>query len=136
MPILARESAQFAPSSSIIPSVQGNDHLANFLGSFTWQTMAYAVWESIMLVPIIIFLLYFFWGKFNHTGVLLATMAASVYTVYIVHQTVLFALNITFLNVATPSFVKFFAVSLIGVPQCLVFAYLILKLPYAKRVLG
>ena len=114
----------------------GEENLAKFLGSFTWQAMAYAVWESIMMIAIIIFLLYFFREKFNRTGALLMTLAASVYTVYIIHQTVLFGLNIVFLNVAIPSYVKFFAVSLIGVPLCFLLSYLIRKMPYAKRVLG
>lgn len=117
-------------------ALEGEANLAKFLGSFTWQSMAYALWETIMMVSIIIFLLYFFREKFNRSGALLATMAASVYTVYIIHQTVLFGLNIVFLNVPIPSFIKFFAVSLIGVPLCFLLSYLILKLPYAKRVLG
>jgi surface polysaccharide O-acyltransferase-like enzyme len=117
-------------------ALEGDANLAKFLGSFTWQAMAYATWESIMMVSIIIFLLYFFREKFNRTGARLAMMAASVYTVYIIHQTVLFGMNIVFLNVAIPSFLKFFVVSLIGVPLCFGLAYLIRKLPYAKRVLG
>ena len=94
------------------------------------------MWETIMMVSIIIFLLYFFREKLNHTGAVLAIMAASVYTVYIIHQTVLYALNIIFLDVPIPSFMKFVAVALIGVPLCFVLAYLIRKFPYAKRVLG
>jgi len=117
-------------------ALEGDANLAKFLGGFTWQAMAYATWESIMMIAIIIFLLYFFREKFNRTGALSLTMAASVYTVYIIHQTVLFALNIVFLNVAIPSFLKFFAVSLIAVPLCFLLAYIIRKLPYARRVLG
>jgi len=110
--------------------------VAKFLGGFTWQALSYAIWETIMMVAIIIFLLYFFREKFNRSGVLLALMAASVYTVYIIHQTVLYALNIIFLSIQIPSFLKFFGVSLIGVPLCFLLAYLIRKLPYARRVLG
>jgi len=117
-------------------ALEGDANIAKFLGGFTWQAMAYAIWESIMMLAIIIFLLYFFRERFNRTGALLATMAASAYTVYIIHQTVLFGLNIVFLNVPVPSYLKFFAVSLIGVPLCFLLSYLIRKLPYAKRVLG
>jgi surface polysaccharide O-acyltransferase-like enzyme len=63
-------------------------------------------------------------------------MAASVYTVYIIHQTVLYGLNIVFLNIAIPSFVKFLLVALIAVPLCFFLSVLIRKIPYAKRVLG
>jgi surface polysaccharide O-acyltransferase-like enzyme len=116
--------------------LESDENLVKFLGGFTWQAMSYAVWETIMMVAIIIFLLYFFREKFNRTGTLAKTMAASAYTVYIIHQTVLFGLNIVFLPVAIPSFVKFFAVSLIGVPICFLLSFAIRKLPYASRVLG
>ena len=117
-------------------ALQSDANVAKFLGGFTWQAMAYAVWETIMMISIIIFLLYLFREKFNRTGARIATMAASVYTVYIIHQTVLYALNIVFLSTPIPSFLKFFGVSLIGVPLCFMLAYLIRKLPYARRVLG
>jgi surface polysaccharide O-acyltransferase-like enzyme len=117
-------------------ALESDANVAKFLGGFTWQAMGYAVWETIMMVSIMIFLLYFFREKFNRTGALLSVMAASVYTVYIIHQTVLYALNILFVPVAIPSFLKFFAVSLLGVPLCILLSVLIRKLPYAKRVLG
>jgi surface polysaccharide O-acyltransferase-like enzyme len=116
--------------------LENEANITKFIGGFTWQAMTYALWETIMMVSIIIFLLYFFREKLNRTGAQLALMAASVYTVYIIHQTVLYGLNIIFLSVPVPSFLKFFAVSLIGVPLCFLLAVLIRKLPYAKRVLG
>ncbi len=117
-------------------ALESDVNIAKFLGGFTWQAMAYAAWESIMMVGIIVFLLYFFREKFNRTGALANTMAASVYTVYIIHQTVLFSLNILLLPVAIPSYIKFFVVALIGVPLCFILSIAIRKLPYAKRVLG
>ncbi len=117
-------------------ALESDANVAKFLGGFTWQAMGYAVWETIMMVAITIFLLKFFREKFNRTGTLANKMAASAYTVYIIHQTVLFGLNILFLPVAIPSFVKFLAVSLIGVPVCFLLSFAIRKLPYAKRVLG
>jgi glucan biosynthesis protein C len=117
-------------------ALESDANVAKFLGGFTWQAMAYALWETIMMVSILIFLLYFFREKFNRTGAILLTMAASVYTVYIIHQTVLYGLNIVFLNFAIPSFVKFILVALIAVPLCFLLSVLIRKIPYAKRVLG
>ena len=117
-------------------ALESDANIARFLGGFTWQAMAYAIWETIMMVAIIIFLVYFFREKVNSTGALASTMAASVYTVYIIHQTVLIGLNILLLPLAIPSYVKFFSVSLIGVPLCFLLSSIIRKLPYAKRVLG
>ena len=117
-------------------ALESEANVAKFLGGFTWQAMVYAIWETIMMISIIIFLLYFFREKLNRTTAFFTVMGASVYTVYIIHQTVLYGLNIVFLSVPIPSFLKFFAVSLIGVPLCFLLAFLIRKLPYAKRVLG
>jgi surface polysaccharide O-acyltransferase-like enzyme len=117
-------------------ALEGDAALAKFLGGFTWQALAYATWETIMMVAITLFLLYFFREKLNRTGTLAKTLATSVYTVYIVHQTVLYGLNIVFLPVAIPSFLKFLAVSLLSVPLCFLLSVLIRKLPYARRVLG
>ncbi|HSG42828.1 MAG TPA: acyltransferase family protein [Anaerolineales bacterium] len=107
-----------------------------FMGSFTWQAAAYAVWESIMMVSVIIFLLYFFREKLNHANALTIGMAASVYTVYIIHQTILYGLNIGFLSMGIPSYTKFFIVSLIGVTLSFLLSIPVRKLPYAERVLG
>jgi len=109
---------------------------ALFMGGFTWQSAAYAIWESIMMVAMIIFLLYFFRERINRTSAITIGMAASVYTVYIIHQTILYGLNIGFLSIEIPSYTKFFIVSLIGVTLSFLLSIPVRKLPYAKQVLG
>jgi len=116
--------------------LEDNAKVALFMGSFTWQAAAYAVWESIMMVSVIIFLLYFFREKLNRTSAITIGMAASVYTVYIIHQTILYGLNIGFLSIGIPSYVKFLVVSLIGVTLSFLLSVPVRKLPYADRVLG
>jgi surface polysaccharide O-acyltransferase-like enzyme len=63
-------------------------------------------------------------------------MAGNVYTVYIIHLTLLWILNIIFLSVDIPTILKFFIVSLIAIPVSFALSALIRKIPYAKRVLG
>jgi glucan biosynthesis protein C len=121
----------------VLGGVLENDaNVALFLGGFTWQAAAYAIWESIMMVSMIIFLLYFFREKLNRTSAITIGMAASVYTVYIIHQTILYSLNIGFLSVDIPSYAKFFVVSLIGITLSFLLSIPVRKLPYADRVLG
>jgi len=83
-----------------------------------------------------VFLLYFFRERFSKAGSLLRSMAGNVYTVYIIHLTLLWGMNIVFLSVDIPTILKFFIVSLIAVPLSFLLSSLIRKLPYAKRVLG
>ena len=82
------------------------------------------------------YLLYFFRNRFNQVGSTGKIMAASAFTVYIIHQTVLYALNVAFLPVGMPTFFKFVAVSLIAVPLCFLLSIPIRKIPFASRVLG
>ena len=121
----------------VLGGVLENDaNVAKFMGGFTWQAVAYAIWESIMMVSVIIFLLYFFREKLNRTSAITIGMAASVYTVYIIHQTILYSLNIGFLSIEIPSYIKFFIVSLTGVAFSFLLSIPVRKLPYADRILG
>jgi len=116
--------------------LENNAKVAMFMGGFTWQAVAYAIWESIMMVSVIIFLLYFFREKLNRTNAVAIGMAASLYTVYIIHQTILYSLNIGFLSIEFPSYFKFFVVSLAGITLSFLLSVPVRKLPFAHRVLG
>jgi surface polysaccharide O-acyltransferase-like enzyme len=117
-------------------ALESDAAVERFLGGMGWQSMAYAAWESTMFIAALTYLLYFFRERFSQAGPLLRSMSKSVYTVYIIHQTLIIALNLLFLPVAIPTLLKFVLVSLIGVPVCFGLAGLIRRIPYADRVLG
>lgn len=117
-------------------ALESDAALENFLGGLHWQSLVYSAWESILFLAALTFLLYFFRERLCETSPRLKWMAASVYTVYIVHQMVLFALNVFFISVPIPTILKFVVVSLIAIPTCFVLARLIRRIPLAKRVLG
>jgi surface polysaccharide O-acyltransferase-like enzyme len=117
-------------------ALEADAALTPFLGGLHWQSFAYAMWESIMLIAVLTFLLYLFRERFSRSSPLLRSMAASVYTVYIIHQTVVIASNVLFLPVRIPTILKFPLVSLIVVPLCFGLASLIRRIPYTRRVLG
>jgi surface polysaccharide O-acyltransferase-like enzyme len=125
------------PVVSVLGGVLENEaNFAKFEGGMYWQALVSAIWLTFLMIGIIVFLLYFFRERFNWAGPLAKSMAANVYTVYIVHQTILIALNIAFLSVDIPTIVKFFLVGLLAVPICFVLSSIIRRIPYAKRVLG
>jgi surface polysaccharide O-acyltransferase-like enzyme len=117
-------------------ALEGDAGLARFMGGLHWQSFAYSTWESIMFIAVTPFLLYFFREWLNGTSPLLRRMAASVFTVYIIHQTLLFALHTLFMPVGIPTMFKFLIVALVAVPSCFGLALLIRRIPYAKQVLG
>jgi len=89
-----------------------------------------------MMLAIIKFLLYNFREKLNRSGKSAITLAASAYTVFTIHQTILSAHNVVFLPIAISSYLKFITVSLVGVPLCFRLALSIRKPPNTKKVLG
>ncbi|MCW4033371.1 MAG: acyltransferase family protein [Candidatus Bathyarchaeota archaeon] len=114
----------------------GLENTYKFVGGLHYQAFIYAAWESFLMIGIIVFLLYFFRERLNKTGLVAKSMAANVYTVYIIHVTIIIALQILMLSINIPTIMKFFIVSLIAVPLCFTLSILIRRIPYARRVLG
>jgi surface polysaccharide O-acyltransferase-like enzyme len=117
-------------------STEIQENIVKFLGGMHWQAFGYALWETILFIGITVFLLYFFREHFYKAGSLLRFMARNVYTVYIIHLTLVWGMNILLLSVSIPTILKFFTVSVITIPLSFLLSSLIRKIPYAKRVLG
>ena len=128
--------AMFFPLAILAGALEGDEQLAKFLGGVYWQSLAFSIWESVMLIAVLTFLLYFFREHVSQAGPLARTLAASVYTVYIIHQTIVIAVDIWFIPMSIPTILKFIFVSIISVPLCFGLGILIRKIPYAQRVLG
>ncbi len=126
----------FFPIVILGGALESEENMVKFVGGLHWQSLVVAAWQSFLMIGIIVFLLYFFREKLNRTGPVAKFMAVNVYTAYIIHQTVLFALNILLLPINIPTILKFFIAGLITVPVCLGLSSLIRRIPYAKRVLG
>lgn len=112
------------------------ESIAKFLGGMHWQAFGYALWETILFIGITVFLLYFFRDRLNKAGSLLRLMAKNVYTVYIIHLTLVWGMNILFLSISIPTILKFFFVSLLTIPLSFVLSSLIRKIPYAIKTLA
>lgn len=96
----------------------------------------YALWESFFMVAALICLLYLFRTRFHQTGPVRRFMAANVYTVYIIHQTILYGVNLSLLALTWPSLAKFFVAAALTIPICFGISALIRRLPGATRILG
>jgi glucan biosynthesis protein C len=116
--------------------LENEANIAKLVGGPHWEALVFSVWDTILMVGITVFLLYLFRERYNRTGPVATSMAANVYTVYIVHQLVVIALNILMLPVGIPSILKFLVVSLAAIPLCFLLSMLIRMIPYSRRVLG
>lgn len=106
-----------------------------FLGGLHWQCFAYAAWEQIAGVAIIIALLFLFRKHLNYQGRPAQAASASAYTAYIIHAPVIILVAIALRNIDLYPLLKFALVVLIAVPLCFALANVIRKMPLAKRIL-
>ena len=100
-----------------------------FLGGFHWQALGYSLWDTIMLFSMNIFLISFFREKFNRTNKILKIMASNILTVYIIHVTILYLLQIWLIGFDIPSIVKFIIGGTLTTILCFLISPLIRKLP-------
>lgn len=117
-------------------ALESDEVVARFLGGLYWQNLVYALWETAMMIAVVIFLLWFFRERVSKAGALAITLAACVYTAYIIHQTVVVTIDIFLIETSLPMLVKFLLAGLIATPLCFLLANWIRKIPGAKRVLG
>jgi hypothetical protein len=116
--------------------LENGANIVKLSGGMHWQSLAYSLWETILFIGISVFLLYFFRERFSKAGTFARSMAGNVFTVYIIHQTVLFGLNILFLSINIPAIIKFFLVGSITVLISFPLSTLIRRIHGVRSVLG
>ena len=106
-----------------------------FLGGWHWQAFAYAMWEQLLAVAIIIGLLVLFRQRWNHQGRLAREASSSSYTVYIIHTPVIILFALAVRDVRLYPLLKFALVAAVTVPLSFLLAAAVRRLPLARRVL-
>lgn len=126
----------FFPLLILGGALESEANVNKFLGGMHWQSFVYALWETILFIAISVSLLSFMRERFNKAGAREKWLAVNVFTVYIVHQTILYLVQVPFLSVEIPTPWKFLIVPLIAVPLCFLVSSLIRRIPYTKQILG
>ena len=109
--------------------------LTPFTGGLHWQCFAYAIWEQVAGVAIIIGLLVLFRKRLNHQGKLAQTASASAYTAYIIHGPIIILVALAIRTITLYPLLKFALAVVLSVPLCFALANVIRKLPAARRIL-
>ena len=104
-------------------------------GGFNWLAFGYALWESFMVVGLGIGLLVLFRERWNHQGRLAKGLAASVYTVYLIHPVVLVGFAYAFHVVALYPLLKWAIAALVTIQLCFLLSLAIRKIPIVNRAL-
>jgi len=107
----------------------------NFFGAGTWQSAVYALWDSTVAVGMSLGLVTFFRERINWSGSFTRFLQRHSYTVYIIQAPIIVFVAVGLIGLSLEHLLKFGLAALITVPLCFAVAYLVLKLPYASRVL-
>jgi peptidoglycan/LPS O-acetylase OafA/YrhL len=105
------------------------------LGGFHWQALAYAFWEQLFCLGMIITLLSHFKKKKNHQGKLAKELTASSYAAYIFHTPVLVLFTVLLRGLTLHPLIKIIALALPVLGLCFLSASLIRRLPGFRSVL-
>ena len=105
------------------------------LGGYHWQSLVYSIWEQLFCVSVIIVLLEYFKNKHNYRSKISSELAASSYTVYIIHAPILVIITLLLRELTVHPLLK---ILLIAVPAVLInflLAGLIRRLPGLRSII-
>jgi peptidoglycan/LPS O-acetylase OafA/YrhL len=106
-----------------------------YLGGPHWQAFAYAMWEQLFAMAIIVGLIVLFRERFNRQGPLAQAAASSSYTVYIIHAPIIILFALAIRSLPLYPLLKFAVAALVTIPLTFVIANLVRQLPLARRIL-
>jgi len=106
-----------------------------FVGGFHWQALGEAMLEAFVVVGVCLGSLVLFRQRWNRQGRLVKSLAASSYTVYLIHPLVAVSVASAFSTVALYPLLKFGIAVLIVLPLSFLVGLVIRKLPLASRML-
>lgn len=105
-----------------------------FMGGFNWKCFAYAIWEQLVGIGMIVALFGIFKSRFNKQGSVAKKLSTSAYAVYVFHTPILLLISAIFLDFSIPQILKFVVLAPIALLVCFAVGYLIKNLPLAKKV--
>ncbi len=112
-----------------------HSELDAFLGGFTVQSFANAVWEQLLGIALIMAWLGIARQKWNEQGTLTKEFSRSAYAVYIIHPLVLLLVSLLLKDVHLPSLVKFVITGGISVSLSFAVGSLLVRVPGVRDVI-
>jgi glucans biosynthesis protein C len=109
--------------------------MSSFVGGFHWQALVEAMGEAFLAVGVCLGLLVLFRERWNRQGRLAKSLAASAYTVYLIHPLVAVGFASAFSTVALYPLLKFVIAALLVLPLSFLVGLVLRTLPLANRIL-
>ncbi len=105
-------------------------------GGFNWQSLLYSTWEALICAGLSVGLIVLFRTVFLRTNRVLVAMAAAGYAAYILHWLIVVGFQTGIADLDLPAFVKFGAVTALGVILAFGLGHLSRRVPGVRVILG
>ena len=105
-----------------------------FVGGWTWQNFAYAVYEQLLGFSLIVALFGIFKHKWNIQGNLAKKLSAGAYGTYVFHAPLLVLISAVFLGFSIPQLWKFVVLAPLALVVCFGVGYVVKQLPGLKSI--
>ncbi len=139
---LAGLAAALAAAVLLLPLALSGEFLnlafaenGGFTGRGHWQSAIYAFWDSTTAVGLSLGAIVLFRRFFDQGGRLGAFLSQHSYAVYVIHAPILVFGAYAMRSVELPALAKFVLAAIVLTPLCFAAAFVVRKLPFAKRVL-
>ncbi len=120
----------------VIGFASESGNVAALDGGLTWQSGAYALWESFVAVAMAIGLIAVFREKLNHQSGVLRTLTANSFAVYMFHPVVIIPIALALAPVALYPVAKWLLLCVICVPLCFAATHFVFRrIPGLKEIL-
>jgi len=108
---------------------------SKWIGYGSWQSSVFALWDSIFAVGMSLALITFFRHFLNGEKKFGRFLSQHSFTVYLIHAPIIVFLRLALRGLLTQPQLKFSLAAVVGLPLCFGIAWLIRKIPYAKKIL-
>lgn len=116
-------------------TVEVTEALENAMGDGHWQSAAYAAWDSIFAVGLVLALVVAFRAAASRRNAVGSFLANHSYAVYVLHIPVVVYGAYLLRSLEMTAIAKTALVSAVVVPACFAIAFIVRKLPGVSRVL-
>lgn len=103
-------------------------------GGLSWQSFAYALWESFTCVTVSIGLIGVFRNRFNRQNNFQKLLSDNAFGAYVFHPPILVGISISLKWLNLCPVIKFIVVSLIAITAVFVFTNVVRKIPLMKKI--
>ncbi len=113
---------------------KGERGIDAFMGGFSWQNFAYALWEQLTGFSLIIGLTGLFQKYFNSQNKVTGYLSGSAYGVFVFHAPILVGISAIFVSWQAFPVIKLVALAPVALVLCFLIAGLVKKIPMAGKV--